>query len=207
MEKKRCPRGHTYDENLPECPVCREKSYVESEIIEKDKKKTVKEEKDKTIREEPESKKPDGYLKKDEKRHTPSLAPKDHTQVLAGEEKIVEKEPKRARRKLVGWIVTYSLEKNGISFELYEGKNIIGRGEKNDIIIPETVVSEQHTTILYKPEPGKFYLKDLGSSNGTKLNSEELEPDQSKELKDGDKITIAKVFEFYFRTCIPPGNV
>lgn len=202
MEKKTCSQGHSYDAKLPECPVCREKSSIAAKI--ENKRGTIKEEKDKTIREDEEQKSPKESPKK-EIRPGPPSTPKNHTQVLDSEEKVV-KEAEPYRRKLVGWLVTYSLNKNGKSFELYEGKNHIGRTEKNNIVIPEPIVSDQHALILYKPELGKFYLKDLASSNGTKLNGEELEPDQSKELKDGDKITIAKAVEFYFRTCIPPGK-
>jgi hypothetical protein len=173
MGQKLCPMGHSYDEKLPECPVCKERTQFEK-MFKKD--KTQIERKDKTLMEE-------DIIKK-----------VDHT-ILVG------KEEKEIRRKLVGWIVTYSLDKYGKSYELYEGRNQIGRKEGNDIVINEPIISEPHALILYRE--GKFYIKDLASANGTKVNDKELEPDVSVELKDGDKITFAKIIEFYLRTCIP----
>ncbi len=207
MGDKRCAQGHIYSDSLPECPVCREKSRLQGE----GKRKTVTEQRDETLKEDGKSVSPqkEHLPKPADKSPVPPQSPKDHTVVLDADEKKVSKEeiPGKSRRKLVGWIVTYSLDKNGMSFNIYEGKNLIGRGAKNDIIINEQIVSEQHASILYKPDVGKFYLKDLSSVNGTKLNNEELEPDTSREIKDGYKITIAKAFEFYFRTCIPPASV
>jgi len=175
MGKKLCPMGHSYDERLSECPVCKERAQLE-EMLKKDKTEIEREQKSEISVEEKIAK---GKI--------------DRT-ILVGEEK-------KFRRKLVGWLVTYSLDKYGKSYELYEGKNQIGRKEGNDIVINEQIISEPHALILYKN--GKFYIKDLGSTNGTEVNGKEVEPDVSVELKDGDKITFAKVIEFYIRTCIP----
>lgn len=46
-----------------------------------------------------------------------------------------------------------------------EGSGAIGRAEKNDVCIVEDSVSRNHALIDLRE--GKFFLKDVGSSNGT----------------------------------------
>lgn len=88
-------------------------------------------------------------------------------------------------RKLVGWLVSYSLDPNGKDFRLFEGKNLIGSSSENDIVIPDPTVSKKHFTILQRH--GKFLIKDEFSTNGTFVNGEML---SEGELRYGDIITI-----------------
>jgi len=197
MAKKRCPRGHLYDDNLPECPVCRERPFLGNAYKEKEQGKTEKE-----IIEERKGR--GGTIEEGKEVMKEKAVPlhqrAEHTQVVRKEEK--QQIEEKYRRKLVGWLVTYSLDKYGKSYELYEGRNQVGREEGNDIVINEPIISQPHALILYRD--GKFYIKDLASANGTQVNDKDLEPDVSVELNDGDKIRFAKVIEFYIRTCIPP---
>jgi pSer/pThr/pTyr-binding forkhead associated (FHA) protein len=67
---------------------------------------------------------------------------------------------------------------------------IIGRGGANtrcDIVLPERQVSRQHAEIYF--ERGRYFLKDLGSKNGTYLNGQPV--DEAIELYDNDTIQIA----------------
>ena len=67
---------------------------------------------------------------------------------------------------------------------------VIGRGGADqpcDIVIPERQVSRQHTEIYF--DRGRYYVRDLGSKNGTFLNGQPLT--QSVELHDNDEIQIA----------------
>ncbi|KJU87575.1 secreted protein containing von Willebrand factor, type A [Candidatus Magnetobacterium bavaricum] len=74
----------------------------------------------------------------------------------------------------------------------------IGRGDNSDIVIPKDTMSGEHATIEYKD--GHFYLEDLRSSNGTKLNNIKIEPNKPMRLKSGDEI----IFDTYkFRFQIP----
>ena len=74
---------------------------------------------------------------------------------------------------------------------------IIGRGGANqpcDIVIPERQVSRQHTEIYV--DQGRYFVRDLGSKNGTYLNGEPLR--QGVELRDDDEIQIALCERFRF---------
>ena len=67
---------------------------------------------------------------------------------------------------------------------------IIGRGGANkpcDIVLPERQVSRQHTEIFV--DQGRYFLRDLGSKNGTFLNGQPVTG--AMELRDNDEIQIA----------------
>lgn len=63
----------------------------------------------------------------------------------------------------------------------------IGRGEQNAIIVEEESVSGSHLELARKGEA--FTVKDLGSTNGTRLNGESIGK-EARELRDGDLLTI-----------------
>ena len=65
----------------------------------------------------------------------------------------------------------------------------IGRSRKCDIFIANQYLSKEHARIFL--EKGKFYIEDLGSTNGTFVNGVKVPPRQEIALKNGDKITLA----------------
>ncbi|MDO5478040.1 MAG: FHA domain-containing protein [Clostridia bacterium] len=88
---------------------------------------------------------------------------------------------------------------NGVHFELEEryplyGDETIGRSSDCEIYIADTFMSHRHSRIF--KEDGGFFLEDLGSTNGTFLNGNEVTED-AMELLDGDKVCIGQV-EFMF---------
>jgi hypothetical protein len=102
----------------------------------------------------------------------------------------------RATRRMVGWLVSYSLDAMGIDYRLYEGNNTVGRDTANSIIIKQdSVISSKHINILYRKD--RFWIRDEMSANGTLLNGEDLDLDKVYELHDGDTIKIgATTFKF-----------
>ncbi len=66
----------------------------------------------------------------------------------------------------------------------------IGRGEGlgNDFILADPLVSGKHVVITY--EDGFFYITDLNSSNGTKLNGQLLEAHKTARLENQSNIEI-----------------
>ena len=62
-------------------------------------------------------------------------------------------------------------------------------------MIPKDSISSLHATIDYKN--GYYYLEDLRSTNGTRLNDKPLDENISVRLKSGDKIHFA-IYEFRF---------
>ena len=94
----------------------------------------------------------------------------------------------KERKKLVGFLVTYSLSSNGDFFPLYEGKNSVGRDDAAQVCIQEdSNISEKHLSILFRTVDRKFKFKDEQSSNGTFVNDELTD---EGELKNLDVIRI-----------------
>ena len=63
-----------------------------------------------------------------------------------------------------------------------------------NLLLPERQISRRHAEIVRKPDG--FWLKDLGSKNGTFLNGKEVrEPVQ---LQDGDEIQVALCVKIAF---------
>ena len=81
-------------------------------------------------------------------------------------------------------------QKKGDSVELSPPGVSIGRELDNDIILEGEGESRYHTKLEFEGEVWK--VKDLGSTNGTKLNGTKLAPNEYVELKVGDKILIGK---------------
>lgn len=65
----------------------------------------------------------------------------------------------------------------------------IGRGDDNDIVIPDVFVSHEHARITARGN--QYVIEDLGSRNHTYVNDEELEGSQY--LQPGDIIRIGFV--------------
>ncbi len=70
---------------------------------------------------------------------------------------------------------------------LEAGTTTIGRWEGNDVVLPDREVSRRHAQIRH--EAGQYVLVDLGSKNGTLVNTARV--DRATVLADGDEITIA----------------
>ncbi|MHC4829749.1 MAG: FHA domain-containing protein, partial [Planctomycetota bacterium] len=65
----------------------------------------------------------------------------------------------------------------------------VGRNEANDVCLPSLRVSKRHASIQARPEG--FFLTDLGSTNGTLVNSERVAPYRELELFEGDVLEVA----------------
>jgi pSer/pThr/pTyr-binding forkhead associated (FHA) protein len=63
----------------------------------------------------------------------------------------------------------------------------IGRGTDNNIRIPDKPVSRKHAVINYSG--GKFYIRDLKSTYGTRVDGEEVTP-SGVILEDGSQIQL-----------------
>ena len=64
----------------------------------------------------------------------------------------------------------------------------IGRAEDSIVQLPSGSVSSHHATI--KARPDGYYVQDLGSRNGTRLNGAEVEEAM---LSDGDRIAFGDI--------------
>ena len=105
------------------------------------------------------------------------------------------------RRKLTGFLVTYSNRTNGQFFPLYEGKNYIGRDAASHVNIQgDSSVSEKHLSILYRTVDRKFKFRDEQSSNGTFVNGELID---EGELKHNDMIRIGSTRLLFMEIPLP----
>ena len=93
------------------------------------------------------------------------------------------RKPKKVPRKAV---LTEGPRK-GKSFDLSE-ELIIGRGDKCQITLDDSYVSQVHARIFAKGDA--FVLEDLGSTNGTYLNRRRITA--PVELQRGDQVKIGK---------------
>jgi pSer/pThr/pTyr-binding forkhead associated (FHA) protein len=71
----------------------------------------------------------------------------------------------------------------------------IGRVPESDVVIADRGVSRRHAQIRTKD--GASTLTDLGSTNGTQLNGQQI---QSRPLNDGDRIVIGSTLIEFRRT-------
>lgn len=105
-------------------------------------------------------------------------------------------------RRIVGLLVSYSLNPAGEVLKLYEGRNIIGRDVTCDIVFNAPSVSGKHLVIVYYAANNTFVMQDQLSSNGTYVNGNFL-AEEKHHLKTGDIIVIGAV-KFVF-LAVPEG--
>lgn len=102
-------------------------------------------------------------------------------------EKIITEKPKNDEIKTGELILqTKGLTK---SFTVRKKSILLGRNSDNDFEIPDSTVSGVHAEI--STESNKFYIKDLGSTNGTFVNGKKID---FAKIKNNDKIKLGSAF-------------
>lgn len=88
-------------------------------------------------------------------------------------------------------LVMFTPDGHRRDFEIKVGKRyLIGRKDTCDLRIPLTSVSREHAAVYYDDEDNEFVVEDLGSSNGTYVNTEQV---TTMGLCPGDVILIGPV--------------
>ena len=77
---------------------------------------------------------------------------------------------------------------SGDPFQL-EPSTTIGRVESNDVVLNEETVSSRHAAVEF--HDGRWWIRDLGSTNGTLLNNELV--NGQDQLEPGDLIQVGGV--------------
>jgi pSer/pThr/pTyr-binding forkhead associated (FHA) protein len=175
-----CPNGHVYSSNLSKCPFCPSpdlKDMLNSNNI---------------FNQSTATNRPLGSDKT--KIIGGSGDSKSNRTMIVGPDDANAEVSVRPARKIIGWLVSFTLKKEGEDFRVYEGRNLLSGDSKDDIFINDPSISSPHCMLLYRG--GKIILRDEMSTNGTIVNGEEI---SEIELKDGDLIKIGRT-ELKFRT-------
>lgn len=105
----------------------------------------------------------------------------------AGEASVAA-DPNQGRR-IVGWLVTFDGNPDGVCYVLREGRNVIGRASNNDIVTPtDELVSGIHAFLIWRA--GRARVADANTQNGTYLNDEDVLG--QIEVKDNDVIRVGR---------------
>ena len=87
------------------------------------------------------------------------------------------------------WKLTAITEALGDLELSIEDKLSVGRGQDNDVVLGSKQVSRQHAELTVTGD--QLMVQDLGSSNGTLVNDQKLEPHQPTALEAEDTVTFA----------------
>ncbi len=78
-----------------------------------------------------------------------------------------------------------------LDFQFDKDVVVIGRVDGCDVRLAHTFVSSRHVRI--QRQAGRFYVQDLGSTNGTLINGTQLEPRVPQAFGSGDKIQLGSL--------------
>ncbi|MBK8976007.1 MAG: FHA domain-containing protein [Planctomycetes bacterium] len=84
---------------------------------------------------------------------------------------------------------------------LVEGDELrLGRHTDNDLVLPDDRVSRWHARIVRQPELGvaRFLFEDLGSSNGSYVNSRRVQPRRPQRLRHLDVVQMGDLRYLFF---------
>ena len=87
---------------------------------------------------------------------------------------------------VVGWLVCIKGQHFGESFNIAAGRNSIGRGEENKIVLgrDKKISRTKHALLTYEPKKRNFYLQPGDGSGLTYLNDEYIEESQKIHARD-----------------------
>ena len=105
------------------------------------------------------------------------------TQQASGKELLERNE--LARKDLVAGRV-FVLKKRNPAAD--PDKVTVGRSETSDLVFQNKLVSRQHAYFVVSPRGQKSLLVDMGSTNGTFVNTRRLKPNDPCQLSAGDEI-------------------
>ena len=213
-EFKKCQNGHYFSKNLAKCPYCPGNSDGASGAAQQ-KQSSVSGDPPQTVivgdpgNSRPQSQpvasapvvKPSASIPNNtvfftDDFKTISSASQPQAQSQAQPQSQGQPQPQtRSSRKLVGWLVSYTIDNLGVDFKLYEGRNMIGRGMDCGITVAsDALMSAKHATLLFRDN--SYAIKDEMSSHGTFVNDESIGFD-TRVLEDGDLIKMGDtVFRF-----------
>lgn len=96
---------------------------------------------------------------------------------------------------VVGWLVAISGVHIGESFQIYVGKNTIGRSDENKVVLglDKSVSRKNHAIIIYEPKRREFYLQSGNSDGLIYLNDSFVNGSEIMKNKDTLEIGSSKL--------------
>lgn len=73
---------------------------------------------------------------------------------------------------------------------VFDKKIIIGRSAQHQLAIPDNSISRNHLEVQFREK--KIFIKDMGTSNGTKINEQNIPPQLEVEYYPGQIIILGK---------------
>jgi Protein of unknown function (DUF3662)/FHA domain len=113
----------------------------------------------------------------------PSQGEHGHTMVYSVSDRIAE--PLREADPRRGSAV---LRVGGKTELLGAEGGVIGRSRDCDVTVEDPNISRHHAEV--RPSGGSWIVRDLGSTNGVKVNGRKLDPARPQSLKPGDELQI-----------------
>ncbi len=86
----------------------------------------------------------------------------------------------------------------GLELAIDRSWMVIGRGRGADLLIADPTISRAHAAIGF--EDGGFFVQDMGSTNGTRVNGERK---KRAPLVDSDQLLLGKLL---LRVSLPQGG-
>lgn len=81
------------------------------------------------------------------------------------------------------------VDETGREHYLRPGKNVVGR--EGDVLVEDAKVSRRHAEVTL--DGSRVTVTDLGSTNGTKVGGEKLEPNQPAEVANGQQVEFGGI--------------
>ena len=89
------------------------------------------------------------------------------------------------------------MRSEGTTYIVFQGRKVplvgrirLGRDPANDIVLEDKLVSRRHALIQKIEE--EYFLQDLGSTNGTRVNGQRIPPKSYVRLSLSDNILIGR---------------
>ncbi|MEN6574194.1 FHA domain-containing protein [Methanobacterium aggregans] len=88
---------------------------------------------------------------------------------------------------------------NSEKISIRGAETVLGREDFLGVTSPDNLlfVGKEHLKIIRTLEG--FFIEDLNTKNGTKINEHELKGRERVKLNDGDKIVVAKILDLEYR--------
>ena len=102
---------------------------------------------------------------------------------------------------VVGWLVCVKGKHFGESFNIAAGRNSIGRGENNKVVIykDNAVSRDKHAWITYEPKKREFFIQPGESSGLSYLNGDNIM--ESKKITSYDRLEFGNGIYLFISLC------